>query len=294
MPWSISSFVPPVLLAALSLLPAAQEPAGRLVSVGTHRLWIECAGEGAPTIVVEVGGGSNGAEWSQTVDDLRREARVCIYSRAGYPRSEPGPLPRDAGREADELAALVEGAGVTRPFLLVAHSLGALNALVLADRHRDWLSGLVLLDAPPLSWMSGRAFPGIRVNTEASVARMRQRAAQLRAAADSTGPVRAAAVEALASEIEAMFARTPELVSAVRSLGDLPLLVVSGGRANPAVYGDQAEAFTGAWIEQGRAFAALSSRGSFVLVAESGHNLPQEVPDRVLASVREMLSRLRQ
>ena len=43
--------------------------------------------------------------------------------------------------------------------------------------------------------------------------------------------------------------------------------------------------------DQGR---ALSSRGSFVLVAESGHNLPQEVPDRVLASVREMLSRLRQ
>lgn len=290
--WSLSVFVPPVMLAALAVLPT-QEPAGRLVSVGGHRLWIECAGEGAPTIVVEFGGGSSGGEWRQTVEDLRREARVCIYARAGYPRSEPGPLPRDAGREADELAALVEEAGVSRPFLLVAHSLGALNALVLADRHRDWLSGLVLLDPPPLSWMSGRAFPGIRANTETSVARMRQRAAQLRVAADSTGPVRAAAVEALASEIEAMFGRTPELVSAVRSLGDLPLLVVSGGRANPAVYGDQAEAFTGAWIEQGRAFAALSSRSSFVLVAESGHNLPQEVPDRVLASVREMLSRLR-
>ena len=292
MPWSPSVVVSPVLLAAFALLPA-QEPAGRLVSVGTHRLWIECVGEGAPTVVVEFGGGSSGGEWRQTVEDLRREARVCIYARAGYPRSEPGPLPRDAGREADELAALVEGAGVTRPFLLVAHSLGALNALVLADRHRDWLSGLVLLDPPPLSWMSGGAFPGIRANTEASVARMRQRAAQLRAAADSTGPVRAAAVEALASEIEAMFARTPELVSEVRSLGDLPLLVMSGGRANEALYGDQAEAFTGAWIEQGRAFAALSSRGSFVLVAESGHNLPQEVPDRVLASVREILSRLR-
>jgi len=270
----------------------ADEPAGRLVPVNGHRLWISCAGEAGPTVIVDYGGGSDGSEWRETVADLRREARVCVYARAGHPRSEPGPLPRDAGREADELAALVVNAEVPRPFLLVAHSLGALNALVLADRHREWLSGLVVLDPPPLSWLSGQVFQGIRAGVETTVSRLRQRAAELRASQDSTAPARAAFREAFASELEAMFGRSAELAAAVRTLGDLPVLAVAGGRPDTRAYGADAEAFTRAWGEQAAAIARLSTRGEFVVVAESGHNLPVEAPDRVVAAARSMLGRV--
>jgi len=270
--------------------PAApQVPPGQLVSVGTHRLWLSCDGQGSPIIFVEVGGGSDGRDWWSAVAELRRETRVCIYSRAGYPRSEAGPMPRDAGREADEAAALIQAAGVARPFLVVAHSLGAMNALVLASRHPDWLAGMVLLDPPPLSWMSGRSFADIRTATVANIARMRERAAGLRTAGDSVSLRRAAATEALASEMEATFGPTAELVSAIRTLGDIPLTVVAGGRPNPEAYGADAAAFTQAWGDEGRALTALSSRGNFILIAESGHNLPVLAADRVLAIVRDAL-----
>jgi pimeloyl-ACP methyl ester carboxylesterase len=282
---------------AAPALPAPPVPSGELVAVGEHRLWLSCDGQGSPTIFVEVGGGSNGGDWWNAVAELRRDTRVCIYARAGYPRSDAGPMPRDAGREADEAAALIQRAGVGRPFLLVAHSLGAMNALVLASRHPDWLVGMVLLDPPPLSWLAGRTFATIRGDVVANIARMRERAARLRAAADSaatpdaaaTGVRRAAALEALASEMEAMFSETSQLVSAIRSLGDLPVTVVAGGRPNPQAYGADAETFTRAWGDEGRALATLTTRGSFILIAESGHNLPVEAADRVLAIVREAL-----
>jgi len=226
------------------------------------------------------------------VAELRRDARVCVYARAGHPRSEPGPLPRDAGREADELAALVGNAGVPRPFLLVAHSLGALNALVFAQRHSEWLSGLVVLDPPPLSWLSGGAFPTIRAGVETTVARLRQRAAELRASPDSAAPARAAFREAFASELEATFGRSAELAALVQSLGDLPVLAVAGGRPDERAYGADAEAFTRAWGEQAAVIARLSTRGEFVLVAESGHNLPAEAPERVVAAIRSLLARI--
>jgi pimeloyl-ACP methyl ester carboxylesterase len=278
--------------------PAApQVPPGELVDLGAHRLWLSCDGQGSPTIFVEVGGGSSGSDWWNAVAELRRDTRVCIYSRAGYPRSDVGPMPRDAGREADEAAALIQTAGVERPFLMVAHSLGAMNALVLASRHPDWLAGMVLLDPPPLSWMASRTFTNIRDDLVANIARMRERAARLRALSDSaastraaaTGVQRAVALEALASEMEAMFSETSRLVSAIRSLGDLPVTVVAGGRPNPQAYGADAEAFTRAWGDEGRTLAALTTRGDFVLIAESGHNLPVEAADRVLAIVRNAL-----
>ena len=66
---------------------------------------------------------------------LARVTRVITYNRAGYGRSDPGLLPRDSGREAEELRALLKKASVAEPFVLVGHSLGALNAQVFASKY---------------------------------------------------------------------------------------------------------------------------------------------------------------
>jgi pimeloyl-ACP methyl ester carboxylesterase len=91
-------------------------------------------------------------------DRLARFTRVVTYNRAGYGRSEPGPLPRDSGREADELKTLLERASVKGPYVLVGHSLGALNVQVFAARYPDLVAGLVLLDPPPLSFILGQEY----------------------------------------------------------------------------------------------------------------------------------------
>ncbi len=145
-------------------------PIDRQVSVGTHALHLYCQGKpkggwaGSPAVVIETGSGETYASWLPLMGELARETRVCAYDRAGYGRSEPGPLPRGAGREADELRLLLQKAGVEGPYVLVGHSLGGLNAQVFASKYPDLLAGAVLLDPTPLGWLTGDAFPELRAH----------------------------------------------------------------------------------------------------------------------------------
>jgi hypothetical protein len=72
------------------------QPPGRLVSVGTHRLHIWCDGDDGPSVIFDAALGGS--------------------SLSG---SEAGPLPRTAGRIADELYALLRAAAVPDPYVLV-------------------------------------------------------------------------------------------------------------------------------------------------------------------------------
>jgi pimeloyl-ACP methyl ester carboxylesterase len=54
------------------------------------------------------------------------------------------------------LKQLLENAEVKGPYVLVGHSLGGLNMQVFADRYPDLVSGLILLDPPPLPFITGQ------------------------------------------------------------------------------------------------------------------------------------------
>ena len=70
---------------------------GRMVSVGSHRLHLNCIGEGSLTVVLEAGGGYTMVEWSAWIQPgLSDHTRVCAYDRAGMGWSEPSPRPTDA------------------------------------------------------------------------------------------------------------------------------------------------------------------------------------------------------
>ena len=78
---------------------------------------------------------------------------ACIYDRAGFGWSDAGPLPRTAGRIADELHALLNAADIAPPFVLVGHSFGALSVRAYAARHPGDVAGLVFVDpAHPEEW----------------------------------------------------------------------------------------------------------------------------------------------
>lgn len=129
------------------------------VDLGTHSLHIRCVGRGAPAVVIDTGHGDVAAKWCLIQDQLAGDARVCTYDRAGYGRSEPGPMPRHSRRAASELKLLLETAGVPRPYVLVGHSLGGLNAQVFAGAYPERVAGLVLVDPPPVDFATGKAFP---------------------------------------------------------------------------------------------------------------------------------------
>ena len=78
---------------------------------------------------------------------LRYHTRVCAYDRAGMGWSEMGPDPRDARQITGELHALLDGAGIEGPYLLVGHSFGGLYMQTYAARYPDEVAGMALVDS---------------------------------------------------------------------------------------------------------------------------------------------------
>jgi pimeloyl-ACP methyl ester carboxylesterase len=73
--------------------------------------------------------------------------------------------------------------------------------------------------------------------------------------------------------------------------GDLPLVVIARGkpeedvRVGPALEAERAKEYV--------ALAALSTRGSHVIAAESGHHVHLEQPDLVVGEIRRVLTMAR-
>ena len=121
-------------------------PPGQMISVGDHSLHFYCMGTGGPTVVIEPGMGQDWVGWRLVIRDLIRFSRVCVYDRGGYGWSEPGPWPRTALQDANELHVLLTKAAVPGPYIFAAHSFGAYIARIYASRFRNSLSGVVLVD----------------------------------------------------------------------------------------------------------------------------------------------------
>jgi len=132
---------------ATELAERAYPPPGEMVDVGGYSLHIDCVGQGSPTVVLDGGTGEMSADWVLVQREVSRSTRVCAYDRAGMGWSEEGPEPRDARRISGELHALLEGASIEGPYVLVGHSLGGISMQTYAHRYHDEVAGVVLVDS---------------------------------------------------------------------------------------------------------------------------------------------------
>lgn len=120
---------------------------GRLVQVDGHAMRIECMGSGSPTIVLDAGLGNDGLIWGGIQPALARSTRVCSYDRAGFGWSDPVPGPQDADHIAAELHGLLAAAGISKPVVLMAHSIAGIYARDYASRYPADVAGLILVDS---------------------------------------------------------------------------------------------------------------------------------------------------
>jgi pimeloyl-ACP methyl ester carboxylesterase len=93
------------------------------------------------------GVGEWSAQWVLVKQGVSDTTRVCAYDRAGMGWSEMGPEPRDARQITGELHALLEGAGIEGPYVLVGHSFGGLYMQTYAARYPDEVAGMALVDS---------------------------------------------------------------------------------------------------------------------------------------------------
>lgn len=128
----------------------AYPPPGRLVDIGGHRLHLQCAGTGSPTVVLEPGLAASSSDMSWIAPVVARDTRVCVYDRAGRGWSDPADGPQSADQIATDLHTLLAEAHVEGPYVLAGHSFGGLYVQSFAAQFPDQVAGLVLLDSASL------------------------------------------------------------------------------------------------------------------------------------------------
>ena len=294
----------------------AIDPPGRLVDVGGFRLHIHGTGQGSPAVILDAALGASSVSWSLVQPELARLTRVCSYDRAGFGWSDAGPVPRTAGRIADELRTLLERAGVPPPYLLVGHSFGGLVAQIFAQRFRYETAGLVLADpAHAEDWAEPAPKEQVQIDRGVRLCRYGARAARIGLVPVVATLVRVGQLtlsqqdeailspiwklppemrpvlrqfwsnpqffEALGSQIESIRVSAAQVLEATAGgFGDLPLATISS--TNPGDYR----------LRQQNALAALSTRGRHIVASHSGHWIPLDQPEVVIETVREALNTL--
>jgi pimeloyl-ACP methyl ester carboxylesterase len=253
-----------------SLDRRAHPARGLLIDVGGHRLHLDCAGSGTPTIVLESALGETGAYWGWIVTALAAETRVCTYDRAGRGWSDPVSDEQDGVAVTTDLRTLLERAHVPGPFVLVGHSSGAQYVRIFAGRYPEQVSGMVLLDGQPAEAFEGLpAYPAFYDRFRRIFAVLptlaRLGVGRLVVRPDATLPQPARDIQRLHHvsprlyrSLRDEFAALPTSLAQARAfqnVGDRPLIVVTAGR----------DALAG-WLPLQASMATLSTNSSHRVV----------------------------
>ncbi|MHB8095887.1 MAG: alpha/beta fold hydrolase [Candidatus Aminicenantales bacterium] len=267
-------------------------PSDQMVDVGTHRLQLHQQGSGSPVVVIDSGLGDFMDQLKPLQERLAKVTRVCTYNRAGYGQSEAGPLPRDCGREAEELKALLDRAAVPGPYVIVGHSLGALNAQMFAAKFPKDVAGIVLLDPPPLSFLCKKDYTELSGKAETMTAEWQAIADSGAASADPQERSKADTYRMIASEHRETFGESARQITEILSFGNTPLVVMAAGKPNPEL-GDVAEEFQKYWIGQSHTLSRKSSNSRFILAEKSSHYLYLDEPDLVAETILSVVKEAR-
>ena len=246
---------------AYETIGRATEPSvamrGELVDVGAYRLHLECTGTGAPTVVMEPGGGASSASLGLIAPDVARHATVCVYDRAGKGWSDAAPTAPDGAQIATDLHTLLERADVAGPYVLAGHSFGGLYVMRYAAQYPDEVAGMVLIDstAPNDS--------PVAPATEGSDSFLKHVSALISATARlGLGRLLGATANEMAAFIDeyAVASRSASEAGELTSLDGKPLIVLTAEKGNAP-----------GWMRHQDAMAALSTNSLHDVVPGATH-----------------------
>ena len=248
-----------VAAAAQQNRPTTAAP-GRLVDVGANALHISCVGvaTGAPTVVLEAGAGDYSNRWTAVQALLAPRVRSCAYDRAGLGWS--GGTERETFAESNaDLRALLTAAGVTPPYVLVGHSIGALLVRRYFSVHPETVVGMVLVGA---TYENGQLFNlganrWLRIREQASPLGSDFRELSLARQANPT------------------------------PLGDLPLIVPFGTRPSQNGAPDDVLRESAVFQEE---YPQLSRNSRLVRDPASGHHIHVDNPPLVASAIEEVVT----
>jgi len=285
---------------------------GRSIDIGGRTLNIHCVGEGRPTVVFESARTAPGYVWMPSQRGVSVFSRACWYDRATIGWSDTGPDPGWGDSAARDLHQLLRNADLTPPFVLVGHSFGGYIIRLYNHFYADEVSGMVFVDtaledADTIEGMPHRDPPRVPRVVIRGLSIVLGRLALMRFISQDPGPppkewrpdewdtlarLRWQRKGLLADAQVGPERATADLMRGIGGLGDMPMIVLTQGRPIRNQASVAARVRNG-WIDLQYRFAQTSRRGRQVLVTNSGHGIPEEAPNAVIAAVREVVTTVR-
>ena len=294
-------------------------PPGELIDVKGRMMHIHCQGTGTPTVVVEQGLTSLSLAWQEIHHRVAELTRVCSYDRAGMGYSEPIGHPTRAPEVAERLHLLLQGAGISDDLVMVGWSAGGVYIREFFRAYPDQVKAMVFVDSS--HEQQGARLPELEQSGDSGFLRLARYLApvgllrisgfvrrqvdnvpvgdelreQLLALYHQSHAVGTLLNASIAFEQDTNSPNPPD------SLGDLPLIVLSQGK--PVELSDEVPPnFTledllelrEVWNQLQIELASLSSRGSRIVAADSGHAIHFDQPDLLVDAVDELVQVVRQ
>ena len=293
-------------------------PPGKLIALEGHRLHLHCTGRGRPTVLLESGGGAWSTHWTMVQTKVASFTRVCSYDRAGLGWSDPGPKPQDIQSSVRDLGELLARSGEEGPFVFAGWSFGGAVAWLYVQDHLDQSAGLVMVDGRPDGWQTwmNEFAPELQA-TRGKIATQLQSVDRvgfgpvyswilLRGSGrDSIKGFPAGTGDVLldpgfnarmyGAMVDAMTADDiSERQIQMRSLGNLPLIVIPHGREGTfGLAPDRERVAEMRWQELQWQLAKRSTDHKFEVAEASGHAIPLEQPDIVVDAIQELVTKWR-
>lgn len=290
---------------------AAYPPPGQLIAVDGHRLHIHCIGTEGPTVVVEQGVGGPSILWQPVAREIAKFARLCLYDRPGYQWSEPVPGPRSIEARAAELHKLLQTAGISGPYIFVAHSYGGLIVRLIARDHPSDVAGMVLVDTPDEGVAFTDEYQRLTQQGETMVGLIAIAAhfgiVRIWSAITSDGAVRGLSPEmngaltaatvrpsffaAIADDLASISNVPPAMRTpgAFGRLGGKPLIFVKHGIPFPEPF-----AFIEKYWDAGaERQLALSTNSALIVAHKANHMIANDQPEAVIEAIRRVVTAAR-
>jgi pimeloyl-ACP methyl ester carboxylesterase len=255
-----------------------------VANLQSGRVAYATSGHAAPTVVLETGLGAESAEWQAIQSALAGYCTVFRYDRLGRGASDRPSTVRHAGHLIDELRALLQATAMSPPYLVVGHSFGGLLARGFAQRYRDEVCGLMLVESMHSRQFDvfGNAFPPPNESDTPEQARMRT---------FWTGGWRMPDATPERIDLPASL----DMYREIAPLGNLPVTVITTGafansRFFPATTRD---ALQSQWEDLQRELLQLSPRARQIMVPASQHFVQRDDPDALIDAVLGMLEEIR-
>jgi len=251
------------LLSAALLSGCASLPNAKLEKLGQQQVELALTRHGTPPVVFENGLGGRMEWWAKVLPGLANTTTFA-YNRPGYGDSDPVTTPRDGQHVVDELRALLQAQGMKPPYILVGHSLGGLYMQLYARRYPDEVGALILVDTTHPRQLEGEG--------------------ALEKQSLLTRGLLGALVTGSAREELDLLPQTGRQVLELPTITGKPVFVLSAAKPleEKSAVADDANA-------KRRDIARLYP-GARQIWVESGHAIPLEKPEAIIATIREALS----